>query len=52
MKKIIIGSLALLVCDVINKFPKLPLLACAERDRRNSIRLARIKKRMDLTGNK
>jgi hypothetical protein len=50
MKKIIIGSLALLVCNVINKFPKIPLLACEERSRRNAVRLARIKRRMGLTG--
>jgi hypothetical protein len=51
MKKIIIGSLALLLCDVINKYlPRLPLLACEERYRRNAVRLARIRKRMGLTG--
>jgi predicted nucleic acid-binding OB-fold protein len=51
MKKIIIGSLALLVCNVINKFPNLPMLACEERSRRNAVRLARIKQRMDATAN-
>jgi hypothetical protein len=51
MKKIIIGSLALLLCDAINKFPNLPMLACDERSRRNNVRLARIKQRMDATVN-
>jgi hypothetical protein len=50
LKKIIVGSLALLICDGIRKhFPNMPILAMEERSRRDAVQAARIARHMDTT---